>query len=126
MPKAWGFEMEMQTITQLVKDAGLPAFGGYAGTGSKPPYVVVRPMVVQTEDLALCGQALDWDFNFGLYCVGASVEASYNLAVMAMQALQGKRVGGSTLSCTMGYTGAQVESRYESQVTVQINQGALA
>ena len=118
--------MDMTSISALARTAGLTVFDGYAKTGSTPPYVVNRPMILDTDDLALCGQALDWDFSFSLYCVGASVEASYNLALRLMQALQGQSVGDSTLSCSMGYSGNQVEGRYESQVTIQINQGALS
>lgn len=117
--------MHMSDITVLLKAAGLTVFEGYAKTGSVPPYIVNRPMILDDDVLALSGDAIGWDFSFSLYCVGASVEASFNLAVEAIKALQGKRVGGSTLACSMGYTGAQVESRYESQVTVQINQGGL-
>lgn len=124
--RIWGSSMNMSDISTLARAAGLTVFDGYAKTGSVPPYVVNRPMIISPEELVLCGQATSWDFNFGLYCVGGSVEASYNLAVSLMQALQGKRVGSSTLACSMGYVGAQVESRYETQVTVQINQGALA
>ena len=118
--------MKISDISDLVSGAGLSSFVGYAATGAQPPYVVTRPMITEPEQVALCGDALDWDFSFTLYCVGASVEASYNLAIKLMQALQGQRVGDSTLSCSMGYSGAQVESRYETQVTVQINQGALS
>ena len=118
--------MQMSEISTLLRADSLTVFDGYASTGSKPPYVVNRPMILDPDAAALCGQALDWDFSFSLYCVGASVEASYNLALRVIQALQGKRVGDSTLSCSMGYSGAQVESRYESQVTVQINQGVLS
>ena len=117
--------MDMKDISTLLRAGGLTVFDGYAKTGSAPPYVVNRPMILDGDTEALCGQNISWDFNFSLYCVASSVEASFNLAVMAVKALQGKRVGGSTLSCSMGYTGAQVESRYESQVTVQINQGEL-
>lgn len=118
--------MDMTQISTLARSAGLTVFDGYAKTGAQPPYVVNRPLILDTEDIALCGDALDWDFSFTLYCVGASVEASFNLAIKLIQALQGQRVGDSTLSCSMGYSGAQVESRYETQVTVQINQGALS
>lgn len=118
--------MDMTEISALARTSGLTVFDGYAKTGSTPPYVVNRPMILDTEDLTICGQAMDWDFSFTLYCVGASVEASYNLAIRLIRALQGQRVGDSTLSCSMGYSGAQVESRYETQVTVQINQGVLA
>lgn len=118
--------MYMTAISTIARSAGLTVFDGYPKTGAIPPYVVNRPMITDPDTLALCGEALDWDFSFGLYCVGASVEASYNLALRLMATLQGQRVGDSTLSCSMGYSGAQVESRYETQVTVQINQGALS
>lgn len=117
--------MDMQAIAALIQAAGVSTHSGYASTGAVPPYVVVRPMIIDTDVFTIDGGAMNWDFNFGVYCVGASVAASYNLAVLTMQALQGQRVGGSTLACTMGYVGAQVEGRYESQVTVQVNQGAL-
>lgn len=99
---------------------------GYAPTGAQPPYVVSRPLLLDDINLAIAGNDIAWDAQFSIYCVGASVEASYNLAVQTMQDLQGKRVGGTTLTTSMGYTGAQVEGLYESQVTVQLNQGGLS
>lgn len=110
-------------ITALVQAA--PAHEGYAPSGAALPYVVSRPLLVDDLELALSGDALDWDFQFSLYCAGGSVEASYNLAIMVMQELQGQRVGGTTLTTSMGYIGAQVEGHYESQVTVQLNQGGI-
>lgn len=98
---------------------------GYAPTGAHVPYVVTRPLLIDDLELALNGDAIDWDFQFSAYCAGGSVEASYNLAVQTMADLQGKRVGGTTLSTSMGYIGAQVEGHYESQVTVQLNQGGI-
>lgn len=110
-------------INALVTAA--PAHLGYAPTGARVPYVVSRPLIVDDLELALAGNALDWDFQFSLYCCGGSVEASYNLALEVMQQLQGVRVGDTTLSTSMGYIGAQVEGHYESQVTVQLNQGGI-
>ncbi len=99
---------------------------GYARTEQKPPYVVARPLLVDVIEEAINGDALSWDAQFSLYCVAGSVEASFNLAVLVMSLLQGTYVGGTTLSVSMGYTGAQVEGRYESQVTVQLNQGGIS
>lgn len=110
-------------ITALVTAA--PAHEGYAPTGAKTPYVVSRPLLADDLEIALNGDALGWDFQFSLYCAAASVEASFNLAIAVMQDLQGKRVGGTTLTTSMGYIGAQVEGHYESQVTVQLNQGDI-
>lgn len=110
-------------ITNLV--AAAPAHEGYAPTGAKPPYVVSRPLLTDDLARALDGSPIDWDFQFSLYCAGASVEASWNLAILVMKDLDGKRVGGTTLSTSMGYIGAQVEGHYESQVTVQLNQGGI-
>lgn len=117
--------MEMSQITSHLTNVDAEGFTGYADTGARAPYYVIRPMITNPGDLSLCGQSLGWDFQFGVYCCGSSVEASFNIAVAVMQALQGTRVGDSTLSCTMGYVGSLQESHYETQVTVQINQGAL-
>lgn len=117
--------MSMGDISTLIRNSGLRVFEGYAATGSKPPYIVTRPMIADAGDLALCGHPMDWDNRFGVYCVAESVAASYNLAVLVIKALQGKRVGDDVISCSMGYSGAQVESRYETQVTVQLYQGEL-
>lgn len=102
-----------------------PAFVGYAPTGQKVPYSVVRPIIIADEGRNLDGSAAAWDQQYGVYCVGGSVEASYNLAIMCIKRLDGKRVGSTTLSTSMGYVGAVVEGAYESQVTVQLNQGDI-
>lgn len=111
-------------IDALVVSA--PSHVGYAPTGTQLPYVVSRPLLVDDLAVAVNGDAIDWDFQFSLYCCATSVEASFNLALMVMNDLQGQRVGGTTLSTSMGYTGAQVEGHYESQVTVQLNQGSIS
>ena len=110
-------------ITDLVTQAD--TYEGYPATGAQLPYVVSRPLLADTLEQAINGTAMDWDVQFSLYCCGASVAASYNLAVSVMMTLQGARVGGTTLSVSMGYSGAQVEGHYETQVTVQLNQGGL-
>lgn len=110
-------------ITDLVTAA--PSHEGYPPTGAKVPYVVSRPLILDDLDIALNGDAIDWDAQFTLYCCAASVEASFNLAVLVMNELQGARVGGTTLSTSMGYSGAQVEGHYESAVVVQLNQGVI-
>jgi hypothetical protein len=109
-------------ITSLVTVA--PTVEGYPDTGQMLPYVVSRPLVIDPVSLAL-NSTIDWDYQYSLYCCAASVEASYNLALAVMGDLQDKRVGGTLLSTSMGYVGAQVEGHYESQVTVQLNQGGI-
>lgn len=113
----------LNEITALITAA--PAIEGYPGTGQSPPYVASRPLLADDLELALNGDSLGWDLQFSLYCAAASVEASFNLAIAVMRDLQGKRVGGTTLTTSMGYAGAQVEGHYESQVTVQLNQGGI-
>lgn len=110
-------------ITNLVTAA--PAHEGYPPTGAQLPYVTTRPLTLDSTDPAVAGNAVVWDSQFSLYCAGASVEASYNLAVMVCNDLQGTRVGGTTLKTSVGYIGAPVEGHYESQVTVQLNQGGI-
>lgn len=110
-------------IKDLVTAA--PIHAGYAATGAKLPYVVIRPLYVDQVSVALAGNAIASDDQFSLYCCGASVEASYNLAVLVMRELQGQPVGGTTLSTSSGYSGAEVSGHYETQVTVQLNQGGI-
>lgn len=98
---------------------------GYPRTASTVPYYVHRPLFVGDDELALNGEALSWDHQTTFYCCAASPTASYNMAMDLMRVLQGSRVAGTTLSTSMGYSGAQVEGHYESQVTVQLNQGGL-
>lgn len=99
---------------------------GYPPTGAKLPFVVSRPLLMdQMEEVTLAGQSLVLDYQFSLYCAGGSVEASWNLAVLVCGELQGQRVGGTTLSTSVGYIGAPVEGHYETQVTVQLNQGGI-
>lgn len=106
-----------------------PSYIGYAATGAQLPYVVTRPLLMDDGfdlERALDGSAIGWDTQISLYCCGASVEASYNLALMVMGDLDGKRVAGTTLATSMGYVGAPVEGHYETQVTAQLIQGVLA
>lgn len=115
--------VQLSDVTDLITVAS--AYEGYPPTGTKLPYVVNRPLIVDSLELALNGDAIDWDYQFTLYCCAGSVEASFNLARLVMGELQGARVGGTTISTSMGYSGARVEGHYESQVTVQLNQGGL-
>lgn len=117
--------MDLSEIKTLLQAAGLTTHTGYAPTGAKPPYCVARPMISLPETEAITGAVIGWDSNFAVYCVAGSVGASYNLGRRAVAALQGTRAGGTTLSCSVGYTGAQVEGRYETQITVQLDQGVL-
>jgi len=113
----------LEDITALILSA--PAHEGYAPTGAKVPYAVTRPLLVDDVSVAVAGNAIAWDDQYSVYCCGASVAACNNLARMVMNDLQGKRVGGTTLTTSMGYSGAPVEGHYETQVTVQLNQGGI-
>jgi len=118
--------VSMDDIKVYLDAADIPNYKGYAPTNAKVPYVVDRPLIIDHEDVALDGSAIGWDNQFALYCAAGSVEASLNLAKEVIIALQGKYVGGSTLDTSMGYSGAQVEGHYETQVTAQINTGGLS
>lgn len=114
----------MSTLTDVAAlVTAAPVHVGYPDTAAALPYVVTRPLAVLGTGVVVCGDETAWDHQYSLYCCGASVEASYNLALMVMNSLQGKRVGGSTISVYMGYAGAPVEGHYESQVTAQLFQG---
>lgn len=116
----------LHDITVQLAPIGVSNFEGYPATGAGLPYTVTRPLDVGTDnELALNGDAVDWNFQFSVYACGASVEASFNLALAVIKTLQGAWVRGTTLSASMGYNGAEVEGHYESQVTVQLNQGGI-
>ena len=120
----------MSTLTDIneviqAADPSIHVVTGYAGTGLPLPYVVHRPLFVGGDVQALTGEVFDWDHQTTLYCCAASVEASYNFALDVMRILQGAPCAGTTLSTSMGYFGAPVEGHYESQVTVQLNQGGI-
>jgi hypothetical protein len=115
----------LQDINTLVEAEGLTIWTGYAPSGARLPYSVHRPLFVGGDVIAVTGEVIDWDHQTTIYCCAESVEASYNLALAVMRSLQNKRVAGTTLSTSMGYSGAQVEGHYESQVTVQLNQGGI-
>lgn len=113
----------MNDIVGLITAA--PSHIGYPPTGAKLPYALTRPLLADDLEAAVAGNAIDWDFQFTIYCCAASVEASFNLAMLVMQDLQGARVGDTTLATSLGYDGAQVEGHYESAVVVQLHQGVL-
>lgn len=112
-------------VDEAVQGSGLTIHTGYAPTGAQLPYVVHRPLVLDVAQQAINGEALSWNQRTSLYACGASVEASYNLAIDLVRAIQGVYVAGTTLSTSLGYIGAQVEGHYETQVTVQLNQGGI-
>lgn len=117
--------MDTQGLVSAIEDLGIVVFPGYPGTQARAPYVVVRPMIFEHENISIGGEAVDWDHQFGLYCVGGSVDASFNLARMVVSALDGSRMGDSTMSLSVGYVGAQVEGNYETQITTQSHQGGI-
>lgn len=110
-------------INVLVTQAAV--YTGYPPTNAPLPHVVHRPLVVNPDAPALDGSAMDYDFQTTLYCAAGSVEASFNLALAVAGTLQGARVGGTTLSTSIGYTGVLLEGVYESQITVQLHQGGI-
>lgn len=117
--------LSLTTITELIDNSGLTCYTGQAPTGAKLPYTVHRPLIAEATERAISGDATVWDEQTSLYACGESVEASFNLALALMLALDGVRLGGTTLATSMGYAGAPVEGHYESQVTVQLSQGGI-
>lgn len=117
--------MDMSDITTAVEASGITVYDGEAATGAQLPYIVVRPLDLSTEDLALSGGSMAWNNEFAAYCCGAGSTASFNVAKLLIQAVQGVHVGDSTLSTTLGYVGARIEGNYETQVTIQVHQGGI-
>lgn len=117
--------MDLQELKDSMASLGAPVHVGYAPSNAKLPYVVLRPLIIDPTDLAINGDAIDWDSQTAAYACGSSVEASFNLAKAVMRACQGGRVSGYVLTTSMGYSGAPVEGHYEAQVTIQSDQGGI-
>lgn len=117
--------MDASALSSLLSGIGVPVYSGYPDSGAMLPYIVHRPLLMDVQDAAICGDAISWDSQQAVYCCGGSVEAANNLSLLVMGALQGHRLSGSTLATSMSYSGAIVEGHYESQVTVQSYQGGL-
>lgn len=114
---------DITALADGVLDA--PCIEGYPSSGLALPYTVHRPLNIDVDTDSITGEVIDWDYQTTLYACAGSVEASLNLAVALMAALSGARVSGTTLRTSMGYSGAQVEGHYESQVTVQLYKGGI-
>ena len=90
------------------------------------PYIVIRPIYISTDDRSLCGGAVGWNQQIGLYCVGASPEASARIALNVMRVIDGSYMSGSTLSTSLTYSGALVSGLYESLVNVSSTLSSLS
>lgn len=117
--------MDMATIAQALQPLGVPCYTGYAATGATLPYVVVRPITTDPNDRTLCGSATSWTDRLGVYCCGASVAASSNLARDVAGELATQFAGKADLSAAVAYYGNALEGQYESLVTVTTTEGAL-
>ena len=121
--------MDMTAVTEALTPVAISmqveVFSGYPDSGAQLPYITHRPMITLPGELAVAGNAIGWSDNHGVYCSGASVEASHNLARAVLTALDGARVGDYVVTPSIGYIGARVEGAYETEITLQANQGAL-
>lgn len=117
--------MDSAAIISRLAGVAVPHYEGLPATGARLPYTVTRPLLLDPHTGAISGDSMGWDTNFTTYCAAASPEASYNLAIAVMAALEGQRIGDSPARVSMGYAGAAVEGHYESQVTIQTDQGGI-
>lgn len=116
----------LQEIVALVGTASAPAYAGLAVTSARAPYSVVRPVYLTGDTYPLNGPAITYDNTIGVYCVGASVEASDNLAKQVCQKLDGATLQGAQAKATISYTGALTNGLYESMISVTFLTGAIA
>lgn len=117
--------MTVDTLQNALSAVGVAVYKGYAVTGATLPYMVIRPLSLLSEEESVGGPSMVWDSQNSIYCVAGSVEASHNLALAAMRAVEGNRVGGHYLSTSLGYVGALIEGAYETQVTTQVRKGTF-
>jgi len=112
-------------VISALEPLGVPCYDGYAATGAKLPYLVVRPMTTDPDDFTVCGGATTWTDRVGVYCCAASVAASANLARDVAGELVGKNLGSGVAHTSVAYYGNELEGQYESLVTVTTTEGAL-
>lgn len=117
--------MTLQEMSQIARTVGVPVYVGYAATGANAPYVVIRPMSLDSLSSSVGGESVVWDDRYAFYAVSNSVEASHALSIALMQAVEGARISGSYVSTSIGYVGSLVEGLYETQITALLMKGSL-
>lgn len=117
--------MNLQAVKSALATLDVALYIGYPATGATAPYITLRPYLVDPIESALSGAAVYWDDRLVAYTTGASVEASYNLALSVVRLLHGTRIDEAIASCSIGYVGLKVEGLYDSQVVIQANQGGI-
>jgi len=69
--------MDMTDITALLAGIGVGHYDGYAPTGASLPYVVNRPLLIDTVETAINGGAVGWDYQLPpLMAVSTAVQAA--------------------------------------------------
>src|SRR5699024_4543907 len=112
-------------VDALQGSVDVPCYAGYAATGAKLPYLVVRPISTDPDGHTVQGSVTTWTDVLGVYCCAAGVVASSNLARDAAGQLVGKKLGSGVASASVAYYGNALEGQYESLVTVTTIEGAL-
>lgn len=114
----------LDSIAQLLRPIA-PVYVGYAESMADLPYIVIRPLYLSPTDNSVCGGAVAWDEQVSVYCCASSVQASYNLCKLVIEAIDGKMVDGHVASAYAGYADSLIEGHYESNVTITIMRGEL-
>lgn len=116
-------------IPGWIKDAlgGLPPLhDGYAESGAEVPYIVVRQTAASSPLDSLRGTELIGSASWSVYAVANSADASAALGSEVRRRLHGTWSGHTTATATLAYAGAHVSGVYETLVTTQTQEGALA
>lgn len=117
--------MNMATVEQALSSIEVPVYQGYAATGAKLPYMVVRPISTDPDGATVCGEATTWTDRLGVYCCAGSVGASANLARDAAGEIVSFFSGVSATTVAVAYYGNVLEGQYESLVTITVTEGGL-
>lgn len=113
----------VDTLKQLLPEHKIVI--GYPNTDLKPPYAVVRPLLIRPDHVSIDGSALAWEDQYTIYCVGTSVKTSNQLSRDVVSLFQGNQEdlflfqAESTLGTNL------VESLYETPVLIQLNISSL-
>ena len=110
-------------VVTILQSANVTVYSGYAFTEATAPYIVVRPLAFIPDTLTLSGTPFASAESFSVYCCGASVEASFNLALSVMSVIADQRIGGYVPVMRINYTGAEVQGLYETNLEITMETG---
>lgn len=116
--------MMLTVLAQLLREIA-PVYIGYVQTQALSPYFVVRDRSASAMERALTGGGVSYEATADVYCCAETMEASRNLALLALRATDGRLTAGGVLEVSAEYGGEPATGLYEHHLTVRVVAGGL-